>query len=416
MQLFGRFDVALAGLHKGVGVFHIDIVSKGMALSDTAQSGARAWCKAERQNSVLRLIFGGEWILEETAPLDVSLRQLHLQGEREVEIDAAGITRMDSAGAWLLVRTEQELAEQGARIREIGIPKTYRPLLDMLEREPPVHPPASPRRQTITDLLFRVGRSTFHLMADGYALLGFLGRVSVETFEAFVRPDRELPWPAFVNQIEQTGVTAVPIVGLLSFLIGVVLAYQGSEQLQRFGAEIFTVNLVGIAVFREIGGLMTAIIVAGRSGSAFTAQIGTMKLNQEVDAMQTIGVNPIEVLVLPRVLGLLVTLPLLTFYANIMGIIGGGVMCYFALGITIPAFIRQLHDALTFSPWSFWLGLVKAPVFAFVIALVGCFEGLRVEGNAGSVGKLTTRSVVESVFLVIVLDAGFSILFSLLGI
>ncbi|HEY4265708.1 MAG TPA: MlaE family lipid ABC transporter permease subunit [Micropepsaceae bacterium] len=387
-----------------------------MALSETAQSDARAWYRAERQNSVLRLILGGEWVLEESAPLDVSLRQLHLQGENEVEIDGTGITRMDSAGAWLLIRTEHELAEQGARIRTLGIPQTYRPLLAMLEREPTMHPPASHPDQSFTDLLFRIGRGTFNLLADGYQLLGFLGRVSVEAFEALVRPDRELPWPAFVNQIEQTGVTAIPIVGLLSFLIGVVLAYQGSEQLQRFGAEIFTVNLVGIAVFREIGGLMTAIIVAGRSGSAFTAQIGTMKLNQEVDAMQTIGVNPIETLVLPRVLGLLVTLPLLTFYANIMGIIGGGVMCYFDLGITIPAFIRQLHDALIFSPWSFWLGLIKAPVFAFIIALVGCFEGLRVEGNAGSVGKLTTRSVVESVFLVIVLDAGFSILFSLLGI
>jgi phospholipid/cholesterol/gamma-HCH transport system permease protein len=387
-----------------------------MALSDTALSDSRAWFRAERQNSVLRLIFGGEWVLEETAPLDVSLRQIHLEGEKEVEIDGADITRMDSAGAWLLVRTEQELANEGAEVRRFGIPQNYRPLVEMLEREPPAPVAHPPHHDTLTDLLVRVGRGTYHVLADAYQLLGFLGRISVETFEAFIRPDRELPWPAFVNQIEQTGVTAIPIIGLLSFLIGVVLAYQGSEQLQRFGAEIFTVNLVGIAVFRELGGLITAIIVAGRSGSAFTAQIGTMKLNQEIDAMQTIGVNPVEVLVLPRVLGLLVTLPLLTFYANMMGIIGGGVMCYFSLGITIPAFIRQLHDALTFSPWSFWLGLIKAPVFAFVIALVGCFEGFRVEGNAGSVGKQTTRSVVESVFLVIVLDAGFSILFSMLGI
>jgi phospholipid/cholesterol/gamma-HCH transport system permease protein len=141
-----------------------------------------------------------------------------------------------------------------------------------------------------------------------------------------------------------------------------------------------------------------------------------MELNQEIDAMETIGVNPVEVLVLPRVLGLMVTLPLLTFFANVMGIIGGAVMCYFDLGITVPAFMRQLHDALTFSSWSFWLGLLKAPVFASIIALVGCFEGLRVEGNAGSVGRLTTRSVVESVFFVIVLDAAFSILFSVLGI
>ena len=335
---------------------------------------------------------------------------------REVEIDGAAIVRMDSAGAWLLVRTERALAQKGAHIRSVTVPEGYRPLFETLEREPETPPPKPPPYRPVTDFFARIGRGTCDVFAQGYQLLGFLGRVTVETFEAIVRPDRELPWPAFVNQIEQTGVTALPIVGLLSFLIGVVLAYQGADQLQRFGAQIFTVNLVGIAVLREIGGLMTAIIVAGRSGSAFTAQIGTMKLNQEIDAMQTIGLNPVEVLVLPRVLGLLVTLPLLTFYANIMGIIGGAVMCYFNLGITVPAFMRQLQDALAFSPWSFWLGLIKAPVFAFIIALVGCFEGLRVEGNAGSVGRLTTRSVVESVFLVIVLDAGFSILFSLLGI
>ena len=331
-------------------------------------------------------------------------------------MDGGSISRMDSVGAWLLVRTERELAAQGAEVRVVRVPAGYRPLLETLEREANHEPPQRRQKHPITDFLARVGEGAMDVLEEGYQLLGFLGRLTVETVEAFLRPDRELPWPAFVNQIEQTGVTAIPIIGMLSFLLGVVLAYQGAEQLQRFGAEIFTVNLVGIAMFREIGGLMTAIIVAGRSGSAFTAQIGTMKLNQEIDAMQTIGLNPVEILVLPRVLGLLVALPLLTIFANIMGIIGGMVMCYFNLGITAPLFMRQLHDALTFSPWSFWLGLLKAPVFAFVIALVGCFEGLRVEGTSESVGRLTTRSVVESVFLVISIDAGFSILFSLLRI
>jgi phospholipid/cholesterol/gamma-HCH transport system permease protein len=405
----------LAGLQKECGPGH-GICPRETALSDTTPSEARAWYRTERRNSVLRVILGGEWTIEESAPLDAALRHVQLEGSREVEIDGAGITRLDSAGAWLLVRTEHNLAGQGAKIRGVSFPENYRPLIEMLEREPERRPHPSTPDQPLTEFLIRIGKGTCHVLAEAYQLLGFLGRISVETFEALIRPDRELPWPAFINQIEQTGVTALPIVGLLSFLIGVVLAYQGADQLQRFGAQIFTVNLVGIAVFREIGGLMTAIIVAGRSGSAFTAQIGTMKLNQEIDAMETIGVNPVEVLVLPRVLGLIVTLPLLTFYANIMGIIGGAVMCYFDLGITVPAFMRQLHDALTFSSWSFWLGLLKAPVFAAIIALVGCFEGLRVEGNAGSVGRLTTRSVVESVFFVIVLDAAFSILFSLLGI
>ncbi len=165
---------------------------------------------------------------------------------------------------------------------------------------------------------------------------------------------------------------------------------------------------------REVGGLLTAIIVAGRSGSAFTAQIGTMKVNEEVDAMETLGLNTVDVLVLPRMMGLVLVLPLLTFFANVMGVLGGAMMSYIALGITIPEFMRELQSAVTV--WTFWLGIIKAPVFAFIIALVGCFEGLKVEGNAASVGKLTTRSVVESIFLVIVFDAGFSIMFSILGI
>ena len=389
---------------------------KGTQLSDAVTADTRAWYRTERRGSLLRLLLGGEWVIEAADALDASLHALDMGPEREVEIDGGAISRMDSVGAWLLIRTERELAASGAEVRTVHLPPGYQPLLETMEREAKLAPPSSREKHPLTDFLARVGESAMDIAGEGYQLLGFLGRLTVETVEAFLRPDRELPWPAFVNQIEQTGVTAIPIIGLLSFLLGVVLAYQGAEQLQRFGAEIFTVNLVGIAVFREIGGLMSAIIVAGRSGSAFTAQIGTMKLNQEIDAMETIGLNPVEILVLPRVLGLLVALPLLTFFANIMGIIGGMVMCYFNLGITIPLFMRQLHDALAFSPWSFWLGLLKAPVFAFVIALVGCFEGLRVEGTSESVGRLTTRSVVESVFLVITLDAAFSILFSLLKI
>ena len=217
-----------------------------------------------------------------------------------------------------------------------------------------------------------------------------------------------------INQVEETGINALPIVGLLAFLIGVVLAYQGADQLKRFGAEMFTINLLGVGVLREIGGLITAIVVAGRSGSAFTAYLGTMRVNQEIDAMQTMGLDTVDTLVLPRIIGLVISLPLLTFYANMMGLIGGAVMCYFDLGITIPTFMRQLNEAINVN--TLMVGLIKAPVFAFVISLVGCYEGFQVERNAASVGLLTTRSVVESVFLVIVIDAAFSIMFSVLGI
>jgi len=226
-------------------------------------------------------------------------------------------------------------------------------------------------------------------------------------------PRRELPFPALVHQLEETGLTALPIVGLLAFLLGIVLAYQGADQLKRFGAEIYTIDFLGVGFLREIGGLVTAIIVAGRSGSAFTAQIGTMRVNEEIDAMQTLGLNIAEVLVLPRVLGLVISLVLLTFFADVVGIVGGMVMTYVNLGITIPQFMRELEGAINLH--TLLVGLIKAPVFAFMIAVVGCFEGLRVERNAASVGKLTTRSVVESIFLIIACDAGFSIMFSVLG-
>ena len=253
-----------------------------------------------------------------------------------------------------------------------------------------------------------------HAGRQGWAMLGYLGRVTVETLEAFASPRSNLRVAAIVHQVEETGISALPIVGLLSFLIGVVVAYQGIEQLKKFGAEMLTIDGVGIITLREMGVLMTSIIVAGRSGSAFTAQIGTMRVNEEIDAMQTIGLNTVDVLVLPRIIGLVIALPILTLYADMMGLIGGGLMCYFNLGITIPAFMRELQQAVNVN--TLMVGLIKAPVFAFVIALVGCYEGFQVERNAASVGLLTTRSVVESVFLVIVLDAAFSVMFSVLGI
>ena len=193
-----------------------------------------------------------------------------------------------------------------------------------------------------------------------------------------------------------------------------VLAYQGATQLQQFGAEVFVVDLVAISVLREIGILLTAIIIAGRSGSAFTAQIGSMKVNEEVDAMRTLGLDPIEVLVLPRVLALLITLPLLTFIADLMGLLGGGLMAWVTLDISPAVFIERLNQSV--SLWSFFVGLIKAPVFAFIIAMIGCFEGLKVVGSAESVGQRTTRAVVEAIFLVIVFDAIFSIFFAFVGV
>jgi phospholipid/cholesterol/gamma-HCH transport system permease protein len=360
-----------------------------------------------------RLALGGEWVVAEASRMDAALRALKFGDISEVIIDGSAITLLDSAGAWLILRTKRECESRRVKVGNVILPEHYQTLFERLENEALAPDVLPPRPFTIEGYLERIGRSTMHVLHQSYDLLGFLGRVSVETWEAITSPRRELPFPAFVQQIEETGLSALPIVGMLAFLLGIVLAYQGADQLKRFGAQIYTIDFLGVGFLREIGGLVTAIIVAGRSGSAFTAQIGSMRVNEETDAMQTIGLNIAEVLVLPRVLGLVVALPLLTFFADVVGIIGGMVMTYFDLGITFPAFMRELESAITLR--TLLVGLIKAPVFAFVIALVGCFEGLRVERNAASVGRLTTRSVVEAIFLIIALDAVFSVLFSVIG-
>lgn len=368
----------------------------------------------EKRSGRGRLVVTGDWTVPEVPRLDSELLRLDFRGIRDVEIDGSGLGHLDSAGAWLLLRTKQQIEGGGGRVTGFGYPDHYKALLETMERDHTQPPVSHPPHKGFVGLLERTGKSTVHALQRGYEMVGFLGRVTVEAFEAIISPRRELPWPAFVHQIEETGVTALPIVGLLAFLLGITLAYQGADQLKRFGAQIYTIDFLGVGFLRELGGLVTAIIIAGRSGSAFTAQIGSMKVNEEVDAMETIGLNVAEVLFLPRVLGLMIALPLLTFFADVVGIVGGMVMVYFDLGVTIPGFMRELAGAITTK--TLLVGLIKAPVFAFVIALVGCFEGMKVESNAESVGRQTTRSVVESIFLIIALDAMFSILFSVLGI
>ena len=369
--------------------------------------------KLERRQNRVRLICTGDWTVTEATRLDTELNAIDIGDAREVEIDGSGLTSLDSAGGWLLLRSKREAEKAGAKAT-LTIPDRYKPLLETMERDHTAPPVKHAAHRGLLGVIERTGEGTVMALRQGYDMLGFLGRITVETIEAILAPRRELPLPALVHQVEETGLTALPIVGLLAFLLGIVITYQGADQLARFGAQIYTIDFLGVGFLRELGGLVTAIIVAGRSGSAFTAQIGSMKVNQELDAMQTIGLNVAEVLVLPRVLGLIIALPLLTFFADVIGVIGGMVMCYFDLGYTIPAFLREFQSAVTMK--TLLVGIIKAPVFAFLIALVGCFEGMRVEGSADSVGQLTTRSVVESIFLIIAVDAGFSVLFSVLGI
>ncbi len=376
------------------------------------ENGTDAWFKIEQ--GVFKA--GGRWTITESARLDRQLRDFDAGSGDITAMDAGAVEKLDSSGAWLLLRTHRALEKAGRGVGALEVPERYASLLANLDRDDKKqgHGQSAPRMSPWHYRLYRIGKATVEAGRQAWRMLGYLGRVTVETGEMLAAPRKNLRFAAMAVQVEETGISALPIVGLLAFLIGIVLAYQGADQLKRFGAEIFTINLLGVGVLREIGGLITAIIVAGRSGSAFTAHLGSMRVNQEIDAMQTMGLNTVDTLVLPRVIGLVISLPLLTFYANIMALIGGAMMCYFDLGITIPVFLRQLNQAVDVG--TLMVGLVKAPVFAFVIALVGCYEGFQVERNAASVGLLTTRSVVESVFLVIVLDAAFSVMFSVLGI
>ena len=361
----------------------------------------------------LRLALSGDWTTEALSGKEPQLaRVLEHPRAADVVLDLSAVTEFDTAGAWTVVRTARQFEEAGASVSIQGADEARQRLLEAVsEREPPP-PPPKPLPFPL-GLLARIGTATVAVAADARALVAFLGLVTLTFLSVLLRPAR-MRVTSLVFHMQKTGIDALPIVGLLAFLIGVVLAYQGADQLARFGAQIYTVNLLGISILREMGILITAIIVAGRSGSAFTAQIGTMKVNQEVDAMRTIGLDPTEVLVLPRILALVLVLPLLTFYANIMGLIGGGVMVWTLLDIPPDVFLRQLQAAVNLN--SFLVGMVKAPIFAFVIGLVGCFEGLRTGGNAESVGTQTTRAVVEAIFLVIVLDALFSVFFSFIGV
>jgi phospholipid/cholesterol/gamma-HCH transport system permease protein len=264
----------------------------------------------------------------------------------------------------------------------------------------------------VTARLARIGAAVVAMSDNIGSFLGFLGQTMMVLVQTLAGR-RPLRWNAVIHQCENIGVNALGIVGLLLFLVGIVVAQQGAVQLRAFGGEVFVVNLIGRSVMRELGILLTAIMVAGRSASAFAAQIGSMKLNQEVDALATIGMSPIEVLVVPRVLAMALMLLLLGFYGAVMAVIGGGLFCWLSLDIPPVTFVQRLQEVTPLSDMV--IGLIKAPVFGIIIAMMGCFQGMQVSGNAEAVGTRTTRAVVESIFVVIVLDAFFAVFFSALG-
>jgi phospholipid/cholesterol/gamma-HCH transport system permease protein len=381
-----------------------------MAERTAAADGALPWLRAMRQDDAYRIEIGGAWETAALAAVEPAVAGLAPPERGAAVVDLAKLTALDTNGAWLISRIARDLGAAGLAVRFAGATDVQRGLLAVVgEAMAPV--PEAIHHSPVVAVLIRLGKATIHALEQGRDLVNFLGATVIAFLGAMCHP-RRIRLAALASHMETAGLNALPIVGLLSFLIGVVMAYQGVDQLRRFGAEIFVVNIVGIGMLREMGILMTAIIVAGRSGSAYAAQIGTMAVNQEIDAMRTIGLDPMDLLVLPRVLALCIVLPLLTFYANILGILGGAVMAMTELDISLVQFMRQLNVAVDVK--HFWVGMIKAPVFGYVIAMVGCFEGLRVAGSAESVGRMTTRAVVEGVFLVIVLDAFASIMFSLL--
>jgi len=248
--------------------------------------------------------------------------------------------------------------------------------------------------------------------AGTVGIIGFLGAILVSAGQ-LIRNPRRMRMKALVRQVELVGVSALAIIGLMSFLVGIVIAQQGAVQLQQFGAEVYTVNLTGRLAMRELGVLMTAIMVAGRSGSAFAAELGTMKLTEEVDAMRTIGVSPVEALVIPRVLSAVLMMPLLGFYAAILAIIGGGFISQLTLGIPFITFLLRIQEVVPIK--DLWVCLIKAPFFGLIIGLAGCYQGMQVKANAEEVGMRTTMAVVQAIFMVIVLDAFFAVFFTKLG-
>ena len=371
-----------------------------------------AWFDTDEDGEATSLHARGRWNMAGIAAVDGTLRTWRPRGGR-VRLDLSELDALDTAGAWVLYRSIQQWRDAGLVADIAGARPDHAVLLRAVEANDKPCEIEPPQGNAVLSVVRRVGVGAYDSYAELRDLLGFLGLIVAALAGIIVRP-RRLRLTALVHHIERVGLDALPIVGLLSFLIGVVLAYQGADQLQRFGAQIFVVNLIGISVTREMGILLAAIIVAGRSGSAFTAEIGSMKLREEIDAMRTLGLDPVERLVVPRVLALVIVMPLLAFYADLMGLLGGGVMAWVALDISPGLFIHRLNGAV--GMWAFWVGIIKAPVFGFLIAMIGCNEGLRVGGNAESVGQRTTRSVVISIFLVIVVDAIFSIFFAVIGI
>jgi phospholipid/cholesterol/gamma-HCH transport system permease protein len=330
-----------------------------------------------------------------------------------VEINLSRLERLDTVGAWLIERLRRSASEARVDTQITGLDPRYQVLLDEVatsNKEPP-HP--HPKKGALRDALEHVGIAVAATGDDFIAIVRFLGVVIIAAGRVILHPAR-LRFTSIVHQIDQVGFRAVPIIVLIQFLIGAILAQQGIFHFRKFGAETFVVDMVGILTLREVGVLIVSIMVAGRSGSAYTAELGSMKMREEMDALRVMGFDPVEVLILPRMIALILAVPLLTFIGSMSALVGGGLVSWLYGGFTPEVFIERLRDAISMD--TFRVGMIKAPFMAATIGLVACVEGLRVEGSAESLGEHTTMSVVKAIFLVIVLDGMFAMFFAAIGV
>lgn len=369
------------------------------------------------------LIFGdenGTQILRLAGHLDIEHTDV-IQPEFErtqtdagsLAINLDGLDALDTSGAWLVASLKARLEGQGVSVSLIDATSNRAALIETVYAALPTEEGVEAPPGGLVPWIASVGAATAGAGASVTSLLSFIGEVLAGFAFSVVRPRR---WrtAALVSQMQEVGFNAIPIVVLMSFLIGIVLSFQGASQLRQFGAEVFVVDLIAISILRELGILLTSIIVAGRSGSAFTASIGSMKVREELDAMRTLGLDPIEVLVLPRVIALVIMLPILGFIANVSGLLGGALMSWAELGVSPSMFVTRLQENTDI--WHLIIGMIKAPFFAAIISIVACWQAMQVQGSADSVGRHTTKSVVQAIFFVIVADAVFSIFFAEIGL
>jgi phospholipid/cholesterol/gamma-HCH transport system permease protein len=369
--------------------------------------------EARRQNGELALVLRGLWRAASIRDIREEVAALDFAGVTQARIDARGADELDLAGVWQLNRLLHTLQDRGIATAFDGPPPRGLHVvqealeMDAAQRPPPLRELAWHKPVT---LLGRTTVERVRALLDG---LAFIGAVTVQQLRALTSL-RRLRLTSIVRHVWDTGITAIPIVSLIAFLISIIIAYLSASQLRNYGADIYVVDLVTVGVLRELGVLLTAIIVAGRTGSAFAAELGSMQLNEEIDALDASGVNPVEVLILPRVIGLIIALPLLTFIANIIGLVGGALLCHQLLDMPVQQFLYRANEAI--GPTTFWVGMFKAPVFALLIALSGTFRGMQVRGSARELGRLVTVAVVQSIFFVLLADALFAILFMQLDI